>query len=410
MRKFVIKRLVIVSLTTILVIGIGVALMYSKSIHRAIFVTTLFTGAEQYERFANIKNFYPVSTMKAAADTFEFPMGQTITLPGEFSYAGQEVDSLLFLDNTDTAALLVVHQGRICFEEYWLTGGRDVNWLSMSVAKSVISTAVGVAVDEGVIDILKPISFYVPELESSAYDGVLVKDVLQMSSGAAWSEDYSDPESDVMRMGAIMARGGSLDDFVAGMRREWEPGTRHRYNSADTQALGMLLTRATGKSISNYVEEKLWLPLGMEANGYWILDDYQMEMAFGGLNATARDYAKLGELYRLKGLWNGRRIISEQWVSEATRPDAPHVMPYANDGYALGYGYQWWIPDTHKGEYLAIGVYNQFIYVNPARDMVIVKLSANSDYALEDDEKYYREIETIEFFREIGRLFSSNTN
>ena len=112
----------------------------------------------------------------------------------------------------------------------------------------------------------------------------------------------------------------------------------------------------------------------------------------------------------MKGLWNGRRIISEQWVSEATRPDAPHVMPYANDGYALGYGYQWWIPDTQEGEYLAIGVYNQFIYVNPARDMVIVKLSANSDYALEDDEKYYRELETIEFFREIGSLFSSNTD
>jgi CubicO group peptidase (beta-lactamase class C family) len=129
-----------------------------------------------------------------------------------------------------------------------------------------------------------------------------------------------------------------------------------------------------------------------------------MEMAFAGLNATARDYAKIGELYRLGGRLNGQQIIPEAWVTASVTPDAPHLQPGKNNpasDFELGYGYQWWIPEGNEGEFSAIGVYNQFVFVNPTDGAVIVKLSANSDYGSTPDESSYRELETIEMFRAI---------
>jgi CubicO group peptidase (beta-lactamase class C family) len=230
-----------------------------------------------------------------------------------------------------------------------------------------------------------------------------------MSSGARWNEDYSDPKSDINRFGRIMAIGGSMNEFAATLEREHEPGTINHYNSMDTQVLGMLLRRSTGRTIADYMTEKLWHPLGMESDGYWMLDSESMEMAFGGLNATARDYAKLGELYRLGGRWNGRQIVPRAWVHASVTPDAPHLTAEAKaeTDFPVGYGYQWWVPAGDEGEYTAIGVYNQFIYVNPSREVVIVKLSAFSDYATSLDESAYREIETIEFFRAIGEHLGS---
>ncbi|MGO4840522.1 serine hydrolase domain-containing protein, partial [Rhizobiaceae sp. 2RAB30] len=150
-----------------------------------------------------------------------------------------------------------------------------------------------------------------PDLTGSAYDGVRIKDILQMSSGARWNEDYSDPSSDINRFAHIAAYGGSFNAFAATLERQREPGTYNLYNSTDTQVLGMLLVAATGRSLAGYVEEKIWHPLGMEAAGYWLVDSEGMEMAYAGLNATARDYARIGELYRNNGLWRGRRIVSQ---------------------------------------------------------------------------------------------------
>lgn len=389
------------------VIGIGALGVHvlEDDIERAAFVSGLFSGEEQYQNFSRVSELMPVSTMTAAASPFQFPEGDRIALPENFEFDGKSVNTLRFLEETDTSALLVIKDGEVRYESYALTGGRNVNWLSMSVAKSILATAIGIAVDELLIDIDKTMTDYVPTLAGSAYDKVRVKDVLQMSSGAAWSEDYSDPESDVLRMGKVMALGGSFDEFVQGMTREWQPGTRNRYNSGDTQALGMLLTAATGKSITDYIEEKLWQPLGMESDAFWIVDDHNMEMAFGGLNATARDYAKIGELQRLKGHWQGKQLVSEAWVTASVTPDAPHIMPGVDPEFPLGYGYQWWIPESDEGEYSAIGVYNQFIFVNPSRGLVIVKLSANSNYGTTNDEASNRELESIAFFRAVGDIF-----
>lgn len=402
------KKLTIIGVFVCVLIAI-VFVKYKPNYDRLTFITTAFSGVEQYEYFNRMKDIFPVTTMKASSAPYELKEGIKISLPKKFSFEGEEFNVEDFLTHTDTGALLVLHKGEVVFERYSLTGGRDVNWLSMSVAKSVISTAIGIAVDEGLIDIQKPITDYVTSLNGSAYENVRIKDILQMSSGIEWREDYADSESEVMQLGRIMAVGGSMDEFIGNLKRKYEPGTVNHYVSGDTQALGMLLTAATNTSITDYVERKLWIPLGMETNGYWMKDDHNMEMAFGGLNATARDYAKLGELYRLKGNWQGKQIVSTQWVQDSVTPDAPHLQPYTKQPYtdeisSFGYGYQWWIPASTEGDYSAIGVYNQFIYVNPTRDIVIVKLSAFSDYSLKNEDGYFLEEESIELFRAISKL------
>ncbi len=237
----------------------------------------------------------------------------------------------------------------------------------MSVAKSFTSAALGIAWGEGLFGSVEEIvSDHLPALKGSAYDGVSIKDVLQMSSGARWNEDYSDPESDMNRFIAVFADGGSFDALPPTMVRQRPPGTYNLYNSIDTHVLGMLLKKVTGQPLRDYFEDRIWHPLGMQDDAHWLVDSEGMEMAFGGLNATARDYAKLGELYRSGGAWNGRQIIPEAWVKASLVPDGPHLVP-GNHGLsdtAFGYGYQWWLTDGDDGEFSAIGVYNQFIYVN----------------------------------------------
>jgi len=367
------------------------------------FVTTLFSGVEQYENFNRVAEIFPHHVIKASSSPWSFPLGEAIALPETYVFDGETRITQAFIEETDTVALLVISDGAIVYENYWLTGGPDVHWMSMSVGKSFVSALAGIALEEGLIrSVNNPITDYVPKLAGSAYDGVKIKDILQMSSGARWDEDYSDPQSDVMRFIHAFGTGESLDDFTATLVREREPGTFNYYNSMDTQALGMLLVAATGQSLSSYAEARLWEPLGMERDAYWITDDEGMEMAAGGLQLTARDYAKLGQLYLQNGNWNGRQVVPAQWVHDSVTPDAPHVMPGLNPEYPIGYGYQWWVPQGTEGEYSAIGVYNQFIYVNPTKRVVIVKLSANSGYGLTDDESSWRELETFELFRAIG--------
>ena len=232
----IMKRKILLTGLCLLVAMAGVAYMLKNEIDRGLVVSTLFTGAEQYENFNRMAELFPSTTMTAAPVPYEFPEKFGQNLPDSFEYRGRVVKVDAFLAETDTSALLILHDGKLVFESYMLTGGRDVHWLSMSVAKSFVSAGIGIAVEEGLIDIQKPITEYVPGLEESAYDGVRVKDVLQMSSGATWNEDYNNPESDINRLGRLMALGGSADEFVATLEREYEPGTFNRYNSAGLAA------------------------------------------------------------------------------------------------------------------------------------------------------------------------------
>ena len=366
----------------------------------------LYSGEPQHDVFPRLIEMFPTGRMEPEAPG-PFPRGPELTLPIEFSFDGTARSVADFLASTDTAALLVAKDGHILLEEYSLTGGQTVNWISWSVAKSFVSALVGIAVAEGHVgDIEDPMDRCAPALKGSVYEGVRIRDVLQMSSGARWSEDYSDPDSDVIRFGNAIAAGGSLDEFVAGMTRATTPGAVCQYNSADTQALGSLLVGATGRSLTDYMQEKLYTPLGMEYRGYWLRDSRGMEMAFGGLCLTARDFAKIGELFRQRGRVGDRQVVPEPWVEASVRPSAQHLQVgrvlVGGHVLPLSYGYQWWIPAGDRGEFSAIGVYNQFVFVDPSRDVVIVKLSANRRYGTSPDEATNREMETIEFLRAVA--------
>jgi len=367
----------------------------------------LFSGQPQYENFARFKSIMPTTRMARSSKPHQFDQGASFTLPPRYGFAGESRFSEDFLAETHTSALLVLQHGSVRFERYMLSGGRDVQWTSWSVAKSFVSALVGIAVHEGDIrSILDPISNYIPVEPGSAYADVSIKNVLQMSSGARWNEDYNDPASDVHRLAAAMAGAMPLDDFVATMVREAEPGTVCRYNSGDTQALGALLVRATGRSLTDYMHEKLVEPLGFESESYWLVDGVGMEMAFAGLNLTARDFVKLGELYRNHGLWDGKQVIPPAWVSASVQADAAHLLPgrpiLADHTIGLGYGYQWWLPEGERGEFSAIGIYNQLVYVDPSRGVTVVKLSANPAYGTGMDESTNREMENIAFLRSIS--------
>tara|TARA_B100000470_G_scaffold186395_1_gene151832 strand:- start:294 stop:1451 length:1158 start_codon:yes stop_codon:yes gene_type:complete len=378
---------------------------YSNNVNeeRLRFVGSLFTGEEQYQNLNRVYEIFPTSKLSHSSKPLVFKKGAPLELPSNFIFEDKVVKVDEYLSRTDTSALLILKDGKISYENYWLTGGKNVQWISMSVAKSFISALIGIAIDQGHIKSLEDeVTDYVPQLKNSAYDNVRIKDILQMSSGAAWNEDYSDPNSDINRSSKIFAIGGSLDEFSASLKKELKPGSYNRYNSTDTQVLGMLLREATRTSVTKYMQEMLWHPMGAQDSGYWILDSKNMEMAYAGFNATARDYAKLGELYRLGGKINGKQIIPRDWVKASVKPDAPHLMPGDNplSDFPLGYGYQWWVPDL-SGDFSAIGVYNQFIYVSPKSNMVIVKLSANSIYGTSEALSTLSELEAIEFFKTI---------
>jgi CubicO group peptidase (beta-lactamase class C family) len=370
---------------------------------RLSWASSLFTGVEQYQNFNRVYEFFPTSELVPSNTPLIFEHGPSIELPSHFIFQDNLINVNEYLSRTDVTALLILKDGKIRYENYWLTGGKSVKWLSASVAKSFISALIGIAIDQGYINSVDDtVTVYVPQLKDSAYDGVRIKDILQMSSGASWNEDYSDPNSDINRSVRIFALGGSLDEFTASLKNEKKPGTFNRYNSTDTQVLGMLLREATGISVTQYMQKMLWDPIGAEDNAYWLLDSENMEVAYGGFNATARDYAKLGELYRLEGNINGTQIVPSNWIQASITPDAAHLMPGENalSDYPLGYGYQWWIPDD-SGDFMAIGVYNQFIYVSPQNNVVAVQLSANNIYGTNEELSTLSEFESISFLKAI---------
>lgn len=368
----------------------------------------LFSGASQVEHFSKLHQLLPVRQISAPTTSSEFPVpADQFRLPETYTFQGTAHSTDRFLDDTDTSALLVIHNGSLVFERYFKTGGQQVPWLSMSVAKSVVSALVGIALDEGLISSIEdPISNYIPVDPGSAYDGVAICNVLQMSSGARWNEEYSDPNSDAPRLAAAMQHSPGLSGFVASMQKEVEPGRLCRYNSGDTQALGLLLHHVTQGAVSDFTRSRLFEPLGIEHGAYWLVDPDGVEAVFAGLLLSARDYAKLGELYRNMGRYAGRQIVSEQWVEDSTRPLAEHAgygkVVLGSSYTGFGYGYQWWLTDAAAPqEFSAIGVYNQFVYVDRARNAVVVKLSANPRYGLSEDERDNRDLENIAFIKDV---------
>lgn len=287
------------------------------------------------------------------------------------------------LKQTKTTGFLVIKDGKIVQERYFGGANEASTFTSMSVAKSFTSTLVGLALADGKIKSLDdPIMDYIPELKGSGYEGSSIRTILEMSSGVKFTERYvmgHFSDMDLMFEHGMIDESVPLNDYLKGLIRVLPPGAKFAYKGADTQALGWLVRNATGKSLADYLSEKLWQPMGMERDAFWSTDASgatAMEAAFSCLNASLRDYGRFGQMMLNRGKWNGRQIVPAEWIERATTPDGPQVQPgKLIKGDPLGYGYQWWtFPED--GAYSAEGIYFQFIYVNPADGVVIVKTSA----------------------------------
>lgn len=350
------------------------------------------------------------STQIKKGDTVSPLKRAEVPLPATYTYGGEERSLETLLAETGTTGFIVARDDTILFEDYYQGETESDRHIMFSVTKSFVSAMVGMAIEDGLIDSIEdPVTNYVPELVGSGYHEVKIRDILQMSSGVAFNEDYSDMSSDVNRMGALVATGGSLDNYAAGMKRERAPGTFNKYVSVDTHVLGMLLTRVTGETLTTYLERKLWQPMGMEFDAYFMVDGEQMELAMGGLNMALRDMVRMGRLYLHKGNWNGVQLVPADWVTASITPSAPHVMPgrdNPNSTNPFGYGLQWWTPVEPHGDFFAAGIYYQYIYVDPTTGVIIAKTSADKLY--NDPNTPRRKEEQIAAFQQISAYVAAN--
>ena len=338
---------------------------------------TLFDEDKIIENFRSVAEFWPTRSLTQAKVPYIYAYGDPLNVPSSFAYNDQKLGTRQFLKDSWTTGLIVIQNDEIALEDYYLGNSAVTQNISWSMAKSFISALIGIAVNEGHIkSIEQSVDAYATSLVGSGYEGVSIKNVLQMSSGVAFNEDYGDFYSDINRWGRDFSLGNSQDAFAATLKNDIEPGTVNHYVSINTHVLGMVLTQATGRSITDYMQEKLYNPMGMEHDGLWIIDGQGMEMALGGLNLTLRDFAKLGSLYLHDGTFNGQQIVPASWVADSRTMDQPHLLP----GNDFGYGYQWWMVGGDSGEFMAMGVYGQYIYINPETNTVIVKNSANPFY------------------------------
>ena len=252
---------------------------------------------------------------------------------------------------------------------------------------------VGIAIQDGFIDSVEDsIAKYVSEFKNTDMEKITIKDCLQMSSGIDFDE-----ATDMSKISMTSMFGKSKMESIVKYGLLHEPGTTRTYSSINTDILGEVVANATGYTLSVYMREKLWSKIGVENDAYWTLSN-KKELANGGLHISLRDYARFARLYMNDGVFEGKQIISKQWIKDSISTNETYLKaPLDGKPYSeLGYGYQWWIPEGRENEFMAIGVFGQWIYINPVRKVIIVKTGADSKF--EDDDK---EKKTVAFFREI---------
>ena len=317
--------------------------------------------------FADVNDHkkFPERVVNKGEETFHFHKTKKGRSPKSLDVKGKDVPFDQYLEDNKTLAFLIIQNDTIQYEKYFR--GYDSTSIvpSFSVAKSVISILIGCAIDDGLINSVDdPVIKYIPELRRSGFENLRIEEVLQMTSGIKFNESYTNPFGDA----ATFYYGRNLRKAVFNLELEREPGILFDYDSGNTQILGLILDRALGeKCVSEYLEEKLWIPLGMQYPTSWSLDRKGgLEKAFCCLNSRAIDYAKIGRLYANGGNWNGKQIVSEDWVKRSTEVDT-------KNGSAWYYQYQWWLP-TKNGDFMAQGILGQYIYVYPEKNLIIVRL------------------------------------
>jgi CubicO group peptidase (beta-lactamase class C family) len=319
--------------------------------------------------FANWDRVFTARTIARGKEVHPLPEGApfpTFAAGGAGAVALQRA-----IDDFKLAGIVVLHDGKLRLERYALGYGPTGRWVSFSVAKSLTSTLVGVAIKDGYISgVDDPVTRYIPELRGSAYDGVTIRQVLTMTSGARWNEDYSDPKADVALFYSTPIDPG-MDATVSYMRklaRDTTPGQKWHYNTGETNLVGEVVARATGKNLATYASERIWSRYGMEMDASWMVDRSDHEHGGCCVQASTRDYARFGQFILDGARIDGRSIVADGWLEAATRKQADTGTP------GIGYGYQWWTRDD--GTFSALGIHGQQVHVDPGRRLVVAINSA----------------------------------
>jgi CubicO group peptidase (beta-lactamase class C family) len=322
---------------------------------------------EQY--IAALDSFFLTRTVKAGSHRHVLDRGPSLAA---FEPGGARADYLdKFMKDQRAYGVLVLHEGQMRLERYAPPDSPSTRWNSFSVSKSITSTLVGAAMKDGYIKSLDDIvTRYIKVLRGSAYDVVTVRQLLTMTSGVKWNEDYTDLNSDVARMYATPPDPG-LDmtvSYVRKLPREAPPGTKWVYKTSETNLVGVLVMEATGKPLADYLSEKIWRPYGMEQDAEWMIDDVGHEQGGCCLAMTLRDLGRFGQFILDGARIGGTSIVPDTWLAEATRNQIGTLAGGA------GYGYQWWPRDD--GTFEGRGIFGQTLHIDPKRRLVIVIDSA----------------------------------
>ncbi|MEJ6402748.1 serine hydrolase domain-containing protein [Yoonia sp. 2307UL14-13] len=348
----------ILILLALVIVAVGI--WKREEIGRLGTVLTLFDEENIVGNFSNMNAaFLNTPLDRGDGPASELPVGDQVTLPAP-------VQS--WITDRSITGLVILKDGAVVYEDYFKGTGPDDIRINWSISKSYLSALFGVLLDEGTFESLdEPVTKYAPSLVGTAYEDTSIKDVLQMSSGIVFNEDYLDFWSDINKMGRVLALGASMDTFAAGQDQSFAPpGEIWKYVSIDTHVIGMVIRGATGHSVIDLLSEKIIQPLGMESEVYYVTDGFGVAFVLGGLNTTTRDNARFGQMIAEGGRWNGQQIVPADWVDAATVPSANTAVG------STGYGYQWWIPaGATDGQFMARGIYGQYIYIDRINDVVI---------------------------------------
>lgn len=318
-------------------------------------------------RLLHYDTIYKSRKVPNGSKVHPLPQGSSIAA---FNARGEKEKQLEdYMREQKVAGLLVLQNGKIRLERYALGLSDAGRWTSMSVAKSVTSTLLGAAIKDGYIKSVNDyVTDYLPDLKGSAYDSVTIHHLLTMTTGVRWNENYADPNSDIAKFSTAPVDPG-INATVSYMRRlpsEAKPGKKWVYKTGESHLLGVLVSAATGQTLSDYLASKIWIPYGMEEKATWILGRSNEELAGCCLQAKLRDFARFGQFVLEGGLINGVSIVPDDWFREATYPQVP-LWPGG------GYGYQWWI---FNKTFEALGIHGQMIHIDPERHLVIAINSA----------------------------------
>ncbi len=338
------------------------------------------TSDIQVNTFRHIERLFPVRVVKHGSQVLALPKAAKPLTQVKFSSGGKAYDLIDYMALNRVTALLVLKDGKIAYEDYEMGNTDKTRWMSMSIAKSITSSLMGAAIRDGHIkSIDDSVTQYVATLKGSAYDGVSIRNLLQMASGVKWDETYTDPASNRRHMleAQIAQRPGSILDLMGRLPRAAKPGTVWNYSTGETFVAGAVVSAAVARSLSQYLSEKIWTKAGMESDATWWLESPNgQEIGGSGLSATLRDYGRFGLFLMNGGVAGGEKILPDGWVQDA---GSSKMI----GGKKVDYGYMIWPfaaepKYVHQGAFKAYGIYGQNVYVNPRERVVIVVWSAQS--------------------------------